>query len=127
MYIEFIYKWSFWDGLRTLMRLSSFKRCHEWIPTIVSTLISYRIRSHSMLNCTHLRGACFLAMTKPSNGVRPILIWETLYRFTSHVLCFQFCNIFATRLSPHQFEVATKGECEAIIHGIKCTLDFHPD
>jgi len=27
----------------------------------------------------------------------------------------------------HQFKVKTKGECEAIIHGIRCTLDLHPN
>jgi hypothetical protein len=27
----------------------------------------------------------------------------------------------------HQFGIATKSECENVIHGIKCTLDFHLD
>jgi hypothetical protein len=52
---------------------------------------------------------------------------ETLYRFISCVLCLQFCEAFATHFSPHQFGVVTKGGCEAIIHGIKCTLDLHPN
>jgi hypothetical protein len=29
--------------------------------------------------------------------------------------------------SSHQFEVATKGDCEVVIHGIMCTLDFYPN
>jgi hypothetical protein len=29
--------------------------------------------------------ARFLAMTKPSNGIHPIAVGETLYRFTSYV------------------------------------------
>jgi hypothetical protein len=66
-------------------------------------------------------------MTKPLGGVRPIAVRETLYRFKSHVLCFQFHEAFTTHFSSHQFEVATKGGCETIIHGVRCTLDLHPD
>jgi hypothetical protein len=50
---------------------------------------------------------------------------ETLYRLTSRVLCFQFCEAFVTHFSPHQFGVATKGGYEIVIHGIMCTLNFH--
>jgi hypothetical protein len=52
---------------------------------------------------------------------------ETLYPLTNHALCFQFHEAFVTHFSPHQFRVATKGGCEAIIHNIKCTLDLHLD
>jgi len=49
-----------------------------------------------------------------------------LYQLTSRTLCFQFRDIFATRLSPHQFKIAIKGNCETIIvHDIKCTLNLH--
>jgi len=60
----------------------------------------------------------------PLGGVHPIVVGETLCRLTSQTLCLHFWDAFATHLSPHQFEVATKGECETIIHGIKCTLDL---
>jgi hypothetical protein len=79
-----------------------------------------------MLNCTYPWGN-FLTMTKPSCGVRPIALGEKLYQFTSCILCLQFCDAFATQFSSHQFKVATKGGCETIIHGIRSTLDLHPN
>ncbi len=45
----------------------------------------------------------------------------------NRILCLQFCNAFTTHFSPHQFRVAIKGGCEAIIHDISCTLDLHLD
>jgi hypothetical protein len=66
-------------------------------------------------------------MIKPSNGVRPIVMGETLYRLTSRALYFQFRDAFATHFSPHPFGVATKGGCEIVIYDIKCTLDLHLD
>jgi hypothetical protein len=71
--------------------------------------------------------ARLLGMTKPLSGVCPIIVGETLYRFTSYVLCLQFHEAFTTHFSPHQFGVVIKGGCETIIHGIKCTLDLHLD
>jgi len=59
-----------------------------------------------------------LTMTKPSSGVHPIIVGETLYQFIIHILCIQFCDAFATHFSPHQFGVTNKGECEVVIHGI---------
>jgi hypothetical protein len=50
---------------------------------------------------------------------------EPLYQFTSHALCFQFYDVFATHFYSHQFGIVTKGGCEIIIHDIKCTLNFH--
>jgi hypothetical protein len=35
---------------------------------------------------------CLLAMTKPSGGVCPITVWETLHQLISHILCLQFCD-----------------------------------
>jgi hypothetical protein len=70
--------------------------------------------------------ACFIAMTKLLGGVCFIIVTEPLYQLINHALCFQFCDAFATHLSLHEFDVATKGGCEAIIHGIRCTLDLHP-
>jgi hypothetical protein len=66
-------------------------------------------------------------MTKPSSEVCPIVVGETLYQLTSRVLCLQLHKTFVTHFSPHQFGVATKGGCEAIIHDIKCTLNLHLD
>jgi len=66
-------------------------------------------------------------MSKPWGGIHPITIRETLYILTSHILCLQFHDAFATHFSPHQFKITTKGGCEAIIHGIICTLDLQPD
>jgi hypothetical protein len=103
------------------------KRFNLWISSIVSILFSCRTRSHSTSNA-HVFGAVhFLTMTKPLGGVHLIVMEESLYWFTSCILCLQFCNAFATHFSPHQFEVTTKGSCETTIHNIKCTLDLHPD
>jgi hypothetical protein len=52
---------------------------------------------------------------------------ETLYRFISRALCFQFHEAFATHFCPHQFGVEIKGGYEAVIHDIRCTLDLHLD
>jgi len=77
---------------------------------------------------THVLGeACILTMTKPPGNVHPLVMRETLYQLSSHVLCLQFCDAFATHFSMHQFGVTTKGGCEIVIHGVKCTLDVHHD
>jgi hypothetical protein len=90
------------------------------------TLILHKVTFHVELQ--HIFGvAHLLAMTKPSTGVCRNVVWEMLYQFTSHILCLQFCNVFATHFSPHQFGVTTKGECETTIHDIKCILDLHLD
>jgi hypothetical protein len=64
-------------------------------------------------------------MTKLLGGVCLITIEETLYQLINYALCFHFCDAFATHLSLHKFNVATKGKCEAIIHGIMFTLGLH--
>jgi hypothetical protein len=66
-------------------------------------------------------------MMKPLGGVRPIAMRETLYQLTSCTLCFQFREAFATHFSPHQFGVVTKDDCEAIMHDIRYSLNFHLD
>jgi len=66
-------------------------------------------------------------MTNPLSRVHPIAMGETLYQLTNHALCFQFCDTFATHFSPHQFKIATKGDCEVVDHGIMCTLDLYLD
>jgi uncharacterized membrane protein len=52
---------------------------------------------------------------------------ETLYSFTSHALCFQFLDSFVKHFFPRQFGIDIKNDCEAIIYGIKCNLDLHPN
>jgi hypothetical protein len=64
-------------------------------------------------------------MIEPLDGVHPMIVGEALYQFTSCIL--RFCDAFVTNLSPHQFKIVTKGECELVIHGIRCTLNFFFD
>jgi hypothetical protein len=72
-------------------------------------------QGHIPAQITHILGTVhLLAMTKPSDGIRPIVAGETLYQFISHALCFQFHEIFATHFSPHQFGVVAKDGCETI-------------
>jgi hypothetical protein len=87
-------------------------------------LILHKVKFHPELYVS-LGTTYLLTMTKPSSEVHPIAMEETLYQFTNYILCLQFQDTFATHFSPHQFGVTTKGECEIIIHGIKCTLDLH--
>jgi hypothetical protein len=54
---KIIYKWSFRDVFQTPLDVLSPKRFRKWIPTIISTLLSYHTRSHSMLNCTYSWGS----------------------------------------------------------------------
>jgi hypothetical protein len=86
-------------------------------------LISHRVTFHFELHV--FRVAHLLAMTKPLNRVCPIIVGETLYQFRSCSLSLQIHNAFVTHLSLHQFKVAIKGNCEAIIYNIKCTLNLH--
>ncbi len=53
MHVEFICKWLFKDGFWTLLKLFSPRKLCEWIPTIISTLLSYCSRSHFMSNYTY--------------------------------------------------------------------------
>ncbi len=71
--------------------------------------------------------AHLLAITKLSSKVHPIVVGEVMYRFTNCTLYLQFCDVFVKHFSSNQFEVATKGDCEVVIHGIQCTLDLYPN
>ncbi len=88
-------------------------------------IISHRVTFHLELHMSLEQPA--LVMTNPLRGVCPITMKETLYRIISHYLCLQFHNAFATHFSSHQFKITTKGNCEIIIYGIKCTLRLHPN
>jgi hypothetical protein len=86
------------------------------------------VKGHIPPQIAHVLGAAhFLAMTKHLGGVHPIAVGKTLYWLTSHALCLQFYDAFLRHLSPHQFKVATKGDCEVVVHGIKCTLYLYLD
>ncbi|KAL2649955.1 hypothetical protein R1flu_018083 [Riccia fluitans] len=76
----------------------------------------------------YLLGASrLLALEKPSGDVRPIAVGEVLYQLVARTLGFQFWEAFADHFSPLQFGVATRGGCKTIIHGLRTTLDLHPD
>ncbi|KAL2634214.1 hypothetical protein R1flu_005693 [Riccia fluitans] len=74
-----------------------------------------------------LGASCLLALEKPSRGVRPITVGEVLYRLIAHSLGFQFWEALADHFIPLQFGVATRGGSKTIIHGLRATLDPHPD
>jgi hypothetical protein len=87
---------------------------------------SHITQGHIPCWIAHILVATYLlAMTKPLSGIFPFVVKETMYWFTSHALCLQFYDTFVIHFSPHQFKIVTKGRYEGIIHGIKCTLDFH--
>ncbi|KAL2630234.1 hypothetical protein R1flu_014920 [Riccia fluitans] len=75
-----------------------------------------------LLGASHL-----LASEKPSGGVRPIAVGEELYRLIARSLGFQFRETLVDHFSPLQFGMATCGGCKTIIHGLRATLDLHPD
>ncbi len=64
MHVTFICKWSFLNGVWTPSKLTSSRRFHKWIPTVVSTLFSYCTRSHSMSNRTCPWGGLLLNFNK---------------------------------------------------------------
>ncbi|KAL2608417.1 hypothetical protein R1flu_026990 [Riccia fluitans] len=74
-----------------------------------------------------LGASCLLALEKPSSDIRPIPVGEILYRLVARTLGFQFQEALADHFSPLQFGVAMRGGCETIIHGLRATLDLHPD
>jgi hypothetical protein len=88
MHVEFIYKWFFKDGFRTPPKLFSPKNSMSGFPQRFQ-LCSHITQGHIPHWITHIFGAThFLTMTKPSSGVHPITIRETLYRLTRCTLCF---------------------------------------
>ncbi len=91
-------------------------------------LCSYITKSHVPPQIAHVFCTThLLTMTKPSGRIRPIVMGETLYPLISRALCFQLCDGFVTNFSPHQFGIITKGDYEAIIHGIRCILNHYLD
>ncbi len=126
-HVTFIGNWSFWDGFWTFSKLFLARRFNEWIPLVVSILF-HITHGHipPWISCV-LGVAYFLTISKLSSGVCFITMGETLYWFISRILCLQFHNAFVTNFSLHQFRIVIKGNCEIVIHDVKCTLDLHLD
>jgi hypothetical protein len=59
-----------------------------------------------------------LALAKPFGGIQLIVVGEVLYRSVNKVLFLHFHDTFFIHLLFHQFGVAIKGRCEAVVHGI---------
>jgi hypothetical protein len=127
MHVEFISKWLFRDGFEHFWNCFHQENSVNGFPRLFQ-LCSHIAQGHISCWITHSLGVIrLLTRTKPLSGICPIVVRETLYWFTKHILCLQFCDAFATHLFSHQFGVASKGGCEIIIHGIKCTLNLHPN
>ncbi|KAL2620254.1 hypothetical protein R1flu_000459 [Riccia fluitans] len=73
---------------------------------------------------------CF-TLEDPTSG------FDLLFKLCTHIaqgrvspsifLVLHFWEALADHFSPLQFGVATRGGCETIIHGLRATLDLHPD
>jgi len=86
----------------------------QWVDSFNYSNFFFILHRPHPPQIAHVLGvASLLTMTKPSGGIHPIVVGE---------ICLQFCEVFATHFSPHQFGVATKGGYEAIIHSITYTL-----
>jgi hypothetical protein len=66
-----------------------------------------------------------LVLEKQVGGVQPIAIGEVIYQLVICTLAIQFNDTFVKHFSPHQFRVATFGECEIMVNGVKVMLDLH--
>ncbi len=53
------------------------------------------------------------------------MIRKAIYRLLVCTLVIQFKNTFAEHFNPHQFGVATLGECKIMVHAIRAMLDLH--
>ncbi|KAL2630334.1 hypothetical protein R1flu_015020 [Riccia fluitans] len=91
-------------------------------------LCTHVAQGHLSLAAARLLGPSrLLAIEKDSGGVRPIVVGEALYRLVAQSLSLQFRATFFNHFEPWQFGVATGGGCETIVHGLRATLDLHPD
>ncbi|KAL2653717.1 hypothetical protein R1flu_021845 [Riccia fluitans] len=91
-------------------------------------LCTHVAQGHLSLATARLLGASrLLAIEKDSCGVRPISVGEALYRLVARSLSLHFRATFSDHFEPWQFGVATHGGCETIVHGLRATLDLHPD
>jgi hypothetical protein len=66
-----------------------------------------------------------LSLVKPFSGIHPIVVEKVFYWLVSKDLCLQFHDVFAFHLSPYQFGVVVKSDCEVMVYGIWATMDAH--
>jgi hypothetical protein len=59
-----------------------------------------------------------LVLAKPFGGIQLIVVGEVLYWLVNRALFLQFHDAFFIHLLFHQFGVAIRGRCEAVVHGI---------
>jgi hypothetical protein len=79
-------------------------------------ICSHIARGHIHWHIIHVFVAtCLLTIAKPFGEVCQIVVVKFLYHFVNNTLCFQFCNLFSTFFSFHQFNVMTKGRCEVMV------------
>ncbi len=70
----------FWNCFHPIDLASGFFQLFQFYSHIA--------QGHIPPQIAHVLGAaCLLAMIKPSGGIHPIVVEETLYQFTSHTLC----------------------------------------
>jgi len=63
---------------------------------------SHITQGHIPCQIAHILGAPhLLAMTKLLDGVRLLIVRETLYQFTSHAFMPLICDTFVIHFSPH--------------------------
>eukprot|EP00756_Hemistasia_phaeocysticola_P007272 Hpha_TRINITY_DN14185_c0_g1::TRINITY_DN14185_c0_g1_i1::g.11004::m.11004 len=67
----------------------------------------------------HLAGAKLVALPKPSNGLRPVAVGETVRRLVARCLCAKARSRIAEELAPYQFGVGVAGGGEALVHGLR--------
>lgn len=75
-----------------------------------------------LLNATHLS-----AMKKEPSGICLLAVGEVFYRLISRTISIQMQPTFVDHLYPYQFGVATLGGCEMVVHGLRSTLEVHPN
>ena len=67
----------------------------------------------------YLYGASMIAFSKPSGGIRPIAIGNTLRRLTAKAAANSFKEASRSKLFPHQLGVAVPGGAESIVHSAR--------
>ena len=74
-----------------------------------------------------LYGASLIAFSKPSGGVRPIAIGNTLRRLTAKAAAFAAKDIMKAKLYPHQLGVAVPSGAEAVVHTARSYCRFNEE
>jgi hypothetical protein len=108
MHATFIDKWSFKMVFEHLWNYFHLENSTNGFPQLFQLCFHFA-QGHIPPRITRvLRVAYLLAMIKLLGGVCPIIVGETLYRLTSHILCFQFHNIFITHFPHTNLELPLK-------------------